>query len=479
MAISAEMKMFVASLGDDEVWKKLGPDLEPDYVFINERVEQAMNLVATVRSDKAGGLTGHMGLIMPAAEFALLPGFTVAFVNEAHPGTVNYTTAPAATTAVQQQDRRYEHQNKLHVFEMEQMIQTKIKKHIMSCFEEEIYVELKHHVLGYSNVSVETLVQHLYDEYGEKTEELQNKALKALEEDYDMTTNNVKLLRIRQEKWKLFLADTEQAINDGTYIKKTLGVIEKSNYLNKDVLKWRRKVLGDRTIANFWPFFKDAHKKQKLKLLQGGDDQANSVMQSKMDNYALQLMRLEKYTDDQQVALNGLIDREAESRSGGRSIPGVVDISTPSQSIGDTTETATMQALIASLRSELSVAQRQRHDPNRQQRQPGGPGRGGDRNDPAGRGRGGDRRQLNVLGPVDNDADRRLTRNENPDRLVKKFKNKNYCHTHGYECSKDHDSARCMWPEKGHKQCATAENPMGGCLLYKRLYTAYCLECPG
>ena len=464
MAVTNEMKMFVAGLGDDEVWTKLSQDLEPDYTFITDIVEQAMNLVATVRSDKAGGRTGHMGLIMPAAKFALLPGFTVAFDKEVHPGDIDYTTPPAATTSGQQADRRYEHQNKLHVFEMEQMIETKIKKHIMSCFDKDIYIELKHHLLGYSNVTVEALIRHLYAEYGEKTELLQNKALKDLEDDYDMTTNNMKLLKIRQEKLKLFLEDTEQKINDGTYIKKTLGVIEKSNYINKDVLKWRRRALCDRTIAEFWPFFKEAHKKQKLKLLQGGDEQANSVMQSTLNDYALQIMRLEKYTDDQQVALNGLIDREAQSRSG--SIPGVIETSTSTPSLGEATEMTTAQALIASLRSELSVAQQQRYDPNR--RQPGGPGRGDNRT-AAGRGRG-DRRPQNVLGAVDNDVDRRLTRREDPNRLEKKFKNKNYCHTHGYECSKDHDSSHCMWPEKGHKQCATAENPMGGCLLYKRLW---------
>ena len=472
MAVTNEMKMFVAGLGDDEVWTKLGQDLEPDHTFITDIVEQSMNLVATVRSDKAGGLTGHMGLIMPAAEFALLPGFTVAFDKEVHPGDIDYTTTPAATTSGQQADRRYEHQNKLHVFEMEQMIETKIKKHIMSCFDKDIYIELKHHLLGYSNVTVEGLIRHLYAEYGEKTELLQNKALKDLEDDFDMTTNNIKLLKIRQEKLKLFLEDTEQKINDGTYIKKTLGVIERSNYINKDVLKWRRRALCDRTIAEFWPFFKEAHKKQKLKLLQGGDEQANSVMQSTLNDYALQIMRLEKYTDDQQVALNGLIDREAQSRSG--SIPGVIETSTSSPSLGEATEMTTAQALIASLRSELSVAQQQRYDPNR--RQPGGPGRGDNRT-AAGRGRG-DRRPQNVLGAVDNDVDRRLTRREDPNRLVKKFKNKNYCHTHGYECSKDHDSSHCMWPEKGHKQCATAENPMGGCLLYKRLWQSYCVEVP-
>ena len=287
-----------------------------------------------------------------------------------------------------------------------------------------------------------------------------------------MTTNNIKLLKIRQEKLKLFLHDTEQRINDGTYIKKTLGVIEKSHYIDKDVLKWRRRALVDRTIANFWTFFKEAHKRQKLKLLQGSDDQANSVMmQSKMNDYALQIHRLEKYTDDQQVALNGLIDREAQSR-GDRSIPGLIETTT-TPSLGDTTELTSAQALIASLQSQLSVAQQNRYDPKRQRQQPGGDG--GDRST-----KGGDREQRpqGVLGAVDNENDRRLKRNENPERLVKKFKNKNYCHTHGYECSKTHDSAHCMWPEKGHKACATAENPMGGCMLYKRLWQAYCIEVP-
>ena len=104
MAVSNEMKLFVAGLGDDDVWTKLGQDLEPDHTFITDIVEQSMNLVATVRSDKAGGLTGHMGLIMPAAEFALLPGFTVAFDKEVHPGDIDYTTPPPATTSVQQND---------------------------------------------------------------------------------------------------------------------------------------------------------------------------------------------------------------------------------------------------------------------------------------------------------------------------------------------------------------------------------------
>ena len=112
MPVSAEMKLFVAGLGDDEVWKKLPTDKKPDHTFISDLVEQVMDLVATVWLDKAGGKTGHIGLIMPATEFALIPGFTVAFDKSDHPDTVDYDAAPLATTITQQNDRRYEHQNK-------------------------------------------------------------------------------------------------------------------------------------------------------------------------------------------------------------------------------------------------------------------------------------------------------------------------------------------------------------------------------
>ena len=77
---------------------------------------------------------------------------------------------------------------------------------------------------------------------------------------------------------KLFLQDTEQAISDGMYIKKCLGVIEKSNYINKAVLIWRAQPLVDRTVALLWPFITAAHKKQRLKLCQGNNEQASRAI---------------------------------------------------------------------------------------------------------------------------------------------------------------------------------------------------------
>ena len=142
----------------------------------------------------------------------------------------------------------------------------------------------------------------------------------------------------------------------------------------------------------------------------------------------------------------------------------------------DSLELSTTQALTASLTTSLADAERNRYIP-RNKRPSSWPGRGGDRAGPAGRSRKGDRGERGVLGEVNNEVDQRLTWHEDLNCIEKKFKNKNYYHTHGYECATGHDSAHCMYPEKGHKHYATVENPMGGCLLYKQLWQSYCTEC--
>ena len=159
-----------------------------------------------------------------------------------------------------------------------------------------------------------------------------------------------------------------------------------------------------------------------------------------------------------------------------RSISGV--IKTNGTSTTDSSQLSTTQALSASLTASLAESEKNRYFPPHR-RQPGGSGHGNNRTGQPGRGRGGDQQPLrNVLGIVNNEVDKRLIRKEDPNRKEKKFKNKNYYHTHGYECVTGHNSAYCMYLEKDHRSCATVENSIGGCMLYKRLWQSYCVECP-
>ena len=168
-----------------------------------------------------------------------------------------------------------------------------MKKHVMSCFKKDNYVGLKQPRIGYTNITTSRIFEYLYAEYREKTEKLQNKALEDLEEEVDLTGPSIIPYRLKQEKLLLFLSDTEQAISNGIYIKTCLRVIERTNYINKAILAWRRRTLADRNVALFWPFITEAHKKQRLKLAQGNDEQANSIMlQKTVKNMALKINQL-------------------------------------------------------------------------------------------------------------------------------------------------------------------------------------------
>jgi hypothetical protein len=49
----------------------------------------------------------------------------------------------------------------------------------------------------------------------------------------------------------------------------------------------------------------------------------------------------------------------------------------------------------------------------------------------------------------------------------KRYNNTNYCWSHGYDISRDHDSSNCKFPKDGHQTTATRTQNMGGSQSYK------------
>jgi hypothetical protein len=62
------------------------------------------------------------------------------------------------------------------------------------------------------------------------------------------------------------------------------------------------------------------------------------------------------------------------------------------------------------------------------------------------------------------DANRRGNDENRPplDPNKKKFRNQNYCWSHGYDVHPTHNSSSCNFPRDGHKKEATRANPMSG-----------------
>ena len=239
------------------------------------------------------------------------------------------------------------------------MIDKQTKKHVMSCFHKDIYVGLKQPQIGYTIITTTRIFEYLYMEYGEKIKKLQNKALADLEEEMNLTCPSIISFRLKQEKLLLFLSDTEQAVPIGMYIVTCLCVIKKSNFINKSVLEWRRRPQRLRTVALFWPFIKAAHKKQRLKLEQGNDEQANSVMlQKQYNDIALKVSQLERYTDQQQTPINDVVDKVNDEASRSNRSISRVNKTKGTQSPSDSSELYTAQALIVSLTASLVDAEK-------------------------------------------------------------------------------------------------------------------------
>ena len=85
-------------------------------------------------------------------------------------------------------ERRLENHVLLCMFEIEQMIKEQMKKHVMPYIHKDIYIEINDPQIGYTNITTTRVFEYLYDEYREKTEKLQNKALADLEEEVDLTS---------------------------------------------------------------------------------------------------------------------------------------------------------------------------------------------------------------------------------------------------------------------------------------------------
>ena len=111
-----------------------------------------ISLAGDVQSDKGGGTTGHIGIVIPALEFALLKN-TNPFVVLVHPGAVDYLLPVACTTNQQRLKRKQENDDQLQVFEMEQILDKKLREQVFFCFEEYNYMDLWQDKIGYTNVT--------------------------------------------------------------------------------------------------------------------------------------------------------------------------------------------------------------------------------------------------------------------------------------------------------------------------------------
>lgn len=142
-------------------------DTVPDFASLKIIHRQVNANAMTIPSTRGGGAHGHLALVIPAADYALIPG-TIPWVDPVHPGP-NPVYPVLAPTAPQIHAAERQYKVDLEDVKLHQATRAQLKKQVLTAVPDTFLRTLKHDSYGYANVSVLEMLVHLDTTYGAVT----------------------------------------------------------------------------------------------------------------------------------------------------------------------------------------------------------------------------------------------------------------------------------------------------------------------
>jgi hypothetical protein len=211
-----------------------------------------------VKSQAGGGQFGHLGAVMPAAQYIALDG-TIAYVTPPDPSI--QAPAPAAATAVQITQANCLYDSTVNHFEMHNNVCLELKRMILAAVSDKYVSTLQHPLLRYTKVTVKALLQHLTDTYSEITQAvLENNCSKISAEwnpDDDIETI---FTRITDTQQFAAAAGDDHIIPESTAIYLALTAIDNTGVFLEPCADWSKHHLAEQMLANFTADFTHAWK---------------------------------------------------------------------------------------------------------------------------------------------------------------------------------------------------------------------------
>lgn len=121
---------------------------------------------AAIPSELGGGRHGYLGLTMSTTEYNTVA--REAFTGHTNPGAL--PTIPTGATQHQITHAKEEHKKQLKLFKEQRFVERALKSLIINAFEETYLLDLKEDHIGYNNVDIPGLFNHLCRHYGKITD---------------------------------------------------------------------------------------------------------------------------------------------------------------------------------------------------------------------------------------------------------------------------------------------------------------------
>jgi hypothetical protein len=375
---------------------------EPTFDSINSLHRILKANAASVPSALGGGVLGHLALVIPPTEYATL--CPTPFTTPINPGPTPVHAIAGATAAQLAAEDRL-HTESLRIWNLYQNTDKALKRQLLSTVES-IYVRaLSNRNTGFANVTTLALIQHLLRVHGRITAHDLEENFTRFKKPWDPNAPFETLIEQMDDAVDFANAggipiSAPQLINTAYTLLFNTGAFADA------CREWRRRPAVDHTWDNFKIHFAIAHEDNRLVQQHttqgGGYHTANNAMDS--------------FVTDTAEAFANLATAAASDRDVLRTLTNTNNDLLQQLSAKD--------AEISKLRSQLGSTKPPRGHSNHN----------------------------------GNNDENRPPRDPNK----KRFKNDNYCWSHGYDIHPTHNSSSCHFPREGHKKEATRCNTMGG-----------------
>jgi hypothetical protein len=239
-------------------------DGRPNPQSLKKLFSEVYDNAFAVKSQAGGGQFGHLGAVMPAAQYIALDG-TIAYVTPPDPGI--QAPAPAAATAVQitQANRLYD--SNVTRFETHNNVCLELKRMILAAVSDKYVSTLQHPLLRYAQVTVEALLQHLTDTYSEITQEVleNNRSKISAEWNPDDGIETI-FTHITDAQQFAAAAGDDHIIPASTAMYLALTAIDNTGVFLEPCADWRKRHLAEQMLANFTADFTHAWKERNRRI---------------------------------------------------------------------------------------------------------------------------------------------------------------------------------------------------------------------
>jgi hypothetical protein len=219
---------------------------------------------ASVPTTLGGGAHGYLGLILDANAYDAVVGNDAAgnpqpFIAPIFPGEIAIVNG-ANQAARAAQVRQFNYDN--YVWHEYYNVQQALRNLLIKAVDDVYLSPLKNKVIGYTNVSVNTMLSHLFNEYGEiGRDELQLNE-KRFHEPWD-GNEPFEIIICRLDKCVHYASAAKNPYSAEQILSKAELLVLETGLFNKDIQEWNQLPVAARTYGQFKTRILTAQRRRK------------------------------------------------------------------------------------------------------------------------------------------------------------------------------------------------------------------------